>query len=85
MSIGPPLFTCRAAITDVPTPGSNLYLLAYYQPSSGANSIWFVQNGSGAPNFPCDGSVSGQLSLDRKQCVQIIMRYGFRSRLHAGR
>jgi hypothetical protein len=83
--IGPPLFMCRAALTELPTPETNLYLLAYYEPSSDENSIWFVENGSGAPNFLCDGSATGELSLDRKQCVQLIMRYGFRSRLHARR
>ena len=83
--IGPPLFMCRAARTGVPAPETNLYLLAYYEPSSDGNSIWFLENGSGAPNFPCDGSVTGQLSLDRKQCVEFIMRAGFRSRLHARR
>ena len=83
--IGPPLFMCRATRTQVPTPETNLYLLAYYEPSKGENSIRFVENGTGAPNFPCDGSVTGQLSLDRKQCVGLIMRYGFRSRLHARR
>jgi hypothetical protein len=83
--IGPPLFMCRAALPEVPTPETNLYLLAYYEPSSDENSIWFLENGSGAPNFLCDGSATGQLSLDREQCVQLIMRYGFRSRLHARR
>jgi hypothetical protein len=72
---------CRAARTEAPTPETNLYLLAYYEPSSDENSIWFLENGSGAPNFPCDGSVAGQLSLDRKQCVEFIMRAGFKSRL----
>jgi len=74
--IGPPLFMCRAALPDAPTPEANLYLLAYYEPSTNKNSIWFIQNGSREPNFPCDGSVTGQLSLDRKQCVELIMRYG---------
>ena len=83
--IGPPLFMCRAALTAVPTAETNLYLLAYYEPSSDKTSIWFLENGSGAPNFPCDGSVTGQLSLDRRQCVGFIMQDGFRSRLHARR
>jgi hypothetical protein len=73
---------CRAALAGVPTPETNRYLLAFYEPSSDENSIWFLENGSGAPDFLCDGSATGQLSLDRKQCVQLIMRYGFRSRLH---
>jgi len=74
--IGPPLFMCRAARTGVPAPETNLYLLAYYEPSSDGSSIWFLENGSGAPNFLCDGSATGELSLDRKQCVELIMRYG---------
>jgi hypothetical protein len=85
LPIGPPLFRCRAALTEAASPESNLYLLAYYEPSSDENSIWFVENGSGAPNFLCDGSATGELSLDRKQCVELIMRYGFRSRPHARR
>ena len=76
---------CRAALTEVPNPETNLYLLAYYEPSSDENSIWFVENGSGAPNFLCDGSATGELRLDREQCIGLIMRYGFRSRLHARR
>jgi hypothetical protein len=83
--IGPPLFMCRAALTEVRTPETNLYLLAYYEPSSDRNSIWFLENGSREPNFPCDGSVTGQLSLDRQQCFGFIRRDGFRSRLHARR
>jgi hypothetical protein len=77
--IGPPLFMCRAALTKVPAAETNLYLLAYYEPSSDQKSIWFIRNGTGAPNFPCDGSLTGQLSLDRRQCVDIVKRYGFRS------
>ncbi len=74
---------CSAARTEAP--GTTLYLLAYYKPSIHGDSIRFVQNGSGEPNFPCDGSVTGQLSLDRRQCVDIIMRYGFRPRPGARR
>jgi hypothetical protein len=78
--IGPPLFMCRAAPTKVAPPETNLYLLAYYEPSSDQNAIWFLENGSGAPNFLCDGSATGQVSLDRKQCVDLVMRFGSRSR-----
>ena len=83
LPIGPPLFMCRAARTDVPAQETNQYVLAYYEPSIDKSSIWFLENGSGAPNFPCDGTVTGQLSLDRKQCVEFIMRAGHRYRLHA--
>ena len=77
--IGPPLFMCRAALREAPAPGTNRYLLAYYEPSSDKSSIWFLQNGSGAPNFLCDGSATGQVSLDRRQCVDLVKRYGSRS------
>jgi hypothetical protein len=83
--IGPPLFMCRTALTQAPTPETNLYLLAYYEPSSDETSIWFLKNGSGAPNFLCDGSATGQVSLDRKQCIDLVVRDGSRSRLHARR
>jgi hypothetical protein len=71
---------CRAVRPGVPAPETNLYLLAYYERSSDEKSIWFLENGSGTPNFPCDGSVTGQLSLDRRQCVEFIMRAGSRTR-----
>ena len=71
--IGPPLFMCHAA--------PNLYLLAYYAPADDETSVRFLENGTGAPHFPCDGSVTGQLSLDRKQCVQLIRRDGYLSQV----
>jgi hypothetical protein len=81
--IGPPLFTCRAANAGASATATNLYLLAYYEPSRDRSSIWFLENGSGRPHFLCDGSATGRLSQDRSQCVDLIMRDGFRSRAHA--
>jgi hypothetical protein len=78
--IGPPLFMCRAEPAEAAPPETDRYLLSYYEPSSDENSIWFLENGSGAPNFLCDGSATGQVSLDRRQCVDLVMRYGFRTR-----